>query len=307
MEASSVCGWGRSASTSWVTPTARSLSSADARRPSATRRRPHLLDPRRPQSQGVAALSQAGSEHVEPAPPRRAGRRGGPFAWGQDDHPRSGGRGSSQGAVGHTQLGEHAHQVGLDPRLRDGQLPADRPVGEAARHQGQHLDVVETRRPGDARCTAPAKRASPSSVAGRSPWTTTKNARRDSCFLAKEESWLTAWYARSLPIRTNTSREPVVADVPNSDGSSTSQRHQWLRTRANGIDGPLDETGGAGRKIGEQNVPLIDDLRTLDRSRGTGYYTLEVADALAPGGRLEIFDVQQQMLDHTMRRAGAAA
>src|SRR4051812_39672313 len=39
MEASSACCWGRSASASWATPTARSLSSADSRRPSATRRR----------------------------------------------------------------------------------------------------------------------------------------------------------------------------------------------------------------------------------------------------------------------------
>src|SRR3954452_2241384 len=57
MEASSGCCWGRSASTSWATPTARSSSSADSRRPSATRRRPHVLDPRRPHSQDVAGGS----------------------------------------------------------------------------------------------------------------------------------------------------------------------------------------------------------------------------------------------------------
>ena len=36
---------------------------------------------------------------------------------------------------------------------------------------------------------------------------------------------------------------------------------------------------------------------------GTGYYTLDVAEWIAPDGELDIFDVQQAMLDHTMRRA----
>jgi ubiquinone/menaquinone biosynthesis C-methylase UbiE len=34
-----------------------------------------------------------------------------------------------------------------------------------------------------------------------------------------------------------------------------------------------------------------------------GYYTLPVARWLAPTGTLHIFDLQQEMLDHTMRRA----
>jgi ubiquinone/menaquinone biosynthesis C-methylase UbiE len=37
---------------------------------------------------------------------------------------------------------------------------------------------------------------------------------------------------------------------------------------------------------------------------GTGYYSLPVAEWLSPGGTLDIVDVQQEMLDHTMRRAG---
>jgi ubiquinone/menaquinone biosynthesis C-methylase UbiE len=37
--------------------------------------------------------------------------------------------------------------------------------------------------------------------------------------------------------------------------------------------------------------------------RGTGYYALEMAEWLQPDGRLDIFDLQQEMLDHTMRAA----
>jgi len=41
----------------------------------------------------------------------------------------------------------------------------------------------------------------------------------------------------------------------------------------------------------------------LEVGPGTGYYTLAVASWLAPSGMLHIFDVQQEMLDHTIRRA----
>jgi ubiquinone/menaquinone biosynthesis C-methylase UbiE len=41
----------------------------------------------------------------------------------------------------------------------------------------------------------------------------------------------------------------------------------------------------------------------LEVGPGTGYYTLPVAGRLAPAGVLHVLDVQQQMLDHTMRRA----
>jgi ubiquinone/menaquinone biosynthesis C-methylase UbiE len=44
--------------------------------------------------------------------------------------------------------------------------------------------------------------------------------------------------------------------------------------------------------------------RLLEVGPGTGYYALEVADWVAPEGRLDVFDLQQQMLDHTLRRAG---
>lgn len=43
--------------------------------------------------------------------------------------------------------------------------------------------------------------------------------------------------------------------------------------------------------------------RLLEIGPGTGYYSLPVAEWLTPGGRLDIFDIQREMLDHTMRRA----
>jgi SAM-dependent methyltransferase len=44
--------------------------------------------------------------------------------------------------------------------------------------------------------------------------------------------------------------------------------------------------------------------RILEIGPGTGYYTLEMAQWVGPEGTIEIFDLQQEMLDHTMRRAG---
>jgi ubiquinone/menaquinone biosynthesis C-methylase UbiE len=43
--------------------------------------------------------------------------------------------------------------------------------------------------------------------------------------------------------------------------------------------------------------------RILEIGPGTGYYTLDIAEWIGVDGTLEIFDIQQQMLDHTMRRA----
>lgn len=43
--------------------------------------------------------------------------------------------------------------------------------------------------------------------------------------------------------------------------------------------------------------------RVLEIGPGTGYYSLDVAEWVSPGGRLEIFDLQQEMLEHTMGRA----
>jgi SAM-dependent methyltransferase len=44
--------------------------------------------------------------------------------------------------------------------------------------------------------------------------------------------------------------------------------------------------------------------RLLEVGPGTGYYTLDVAEWVKPNGKVDILDLQQEMLDHTMRRAG---
>ena len=43
--------------------------------------------------------------------------------------------------------------------------------------------------------------------------------------------------------------------------------------------------------------------RLLELGVGTGYYSCELAEWIAPGGTLELFDLQQKFLDHTMRAA----
>ena len=43
--------------------------------------------------------------------------------------------------------------------------------------------------------------------------------------------------------------------------------------------------------------------RILEVGPGTGYYSLSVAEWIGPTGTLEIFDLQQEMLDHTARAA----
>jgi ubiquinone/menaquinone biosynthesis C-methylase UbiE len=47
--------------------------------------------------------------------------------------------------------------------------------------------------------------------------------------------------------------------------------------------------------------------RVLEIGPGTGYYTLDLAEWVGPGGTIEVFDLQQEFLDHTMRRAGERA
>jgi ubiquinone/menaquinone biosynthesis C-methylase UbiE len=42
--------------------------------------------------------------------------------------------------------------------------------------------------------------------------------------------------------------------------------------------------------------------RLLEVGPGTGYYTPELAERLGPDGSVELLDVQQEMLDHTIRR-----
>jgi ubiquinone/menaquinone biosynthesis C-methylase UbiE len=44
----------------------------------------------------------------------------------------------------------------------------------------------------------------------------------------------------------------------------------------------------------------------LEVGPGTGYYALPMAEWLGPSGTLEVFDLQQEMLDHTARRAAEA-
>ena len=44
--------------------------------------------------------------------------------------------------------------------------------------------------------------------------------------------------------------------------------------------------------------------RILEIGPGTGYYTLDMAGWVGPDGAVEIFDLQQEFLDHTMGRAG---
>ena len=43
--------------------------------------------------------------------------------------------------------------------------------------------------------------------------------------------------------------------------------------------------------------------RVLEIGPGTGYYTLDLAEWVGTEGSVEILDVQQEMLDHTMHRA----
>ena len=45
--------------------------------------------------------------------------------------------------------------------------------------------------------------------------------------------------------------------------------------------------------------------RVLEVGPGTGYYSLHAARWLEPDGTLEVLDIQQEMLDHTVRRAHA--
>jgi ubiquinone/menaquinone biosynthesis C-methylase UbiE len=45
--------------------------------------------------------------------------------------------------------------------------------------------------------------------------------------------------------------------------------------------------------------------RVLEVGPGTGYYALHAARWLEPDGILDILDIQQEMLDHTLRRAHA--
>jgi len=43
--------------------------------------------------------------------------------------------------------------------------------------------------------------------------------------------------------------------------------------------------------------------RVLELGVGTGYYSLDLASWVGPNGTIELFDIQQEMLDHVMERA----
>jgi len=43
--------------------------------------------------------------------------------------------------------------------------------------------------------------------------------------------------------------------------------------------------------------------RVLEVGPGVGYYTLDMAEWVGPEGTIEIFDLQQEFLDHVMKRA----
>jgi protein-L-isoaspartate O-methyltransferase len=58
-------------------------------------------------------------------------------------------------------------------------------------------------------------------------------------------------------------------------------------------------------RLREILAPLPGE-RVLEVGPGTGYYTLEMAGWVKPDGEVDILDLQQEMLDHTMRRAGEA-
>ena len=45
--------------------------------------------------------------------------------------------------------------------------------------------------------------------------------------------------------------------------------------------------------------------RLLEVGVGTGYYSLEIAEWIGPEGRLDLFDLQREFLDHTLAAAGA--
>lgn len=46
------------------------------------------------------------------------------------------------------------------------------------------------------------------------------------------------------------------------------------------------------------------DERLLEIGVGTGYYSCDLAEWVAPEGTLELFDLQREFLDHVMRAAG---
>jgi ubiquinone/menaquinone biosynthesis C-methylase UbiE len=52
-----------------------------------------------------------------------------------------------------------------------------------------------------------------------------------------------------------------------------------------------------------ESLAAAPGQRVLEVGPGTGYYALETAGWIGSEGQLDVFDLQQDMLDHTMRRA----
>jgi ubiquinone/menaquinone biosynthesis C-methylase UbiE len=114
---------------------------------------------------------------------------------------------------------------------------------------------------------------------------------------------------------------------------STNPRHQQSRlTRKVGVALALAVAGAAGglwyrhktrpfpyaqRWMLDKELPYLTrerlcqvlaprlGERILEIGPGTGLFSVPVAQRLAPGGTLNVFDVQQAMLDHTLRVATA--
>lgn len=59
------------------------------------------------------------------------------------------------------------------------------------------------------------------------------------------------------------------------------------------------------RRLREILAPVPGE-RFLEVGPGTGYYSLPVASWLAPGGTLDVLDLQREMLEHTLDRARRA-
>jgi ubiquinone/menaquinone biosynthesis C-methylase UbiE len=55
-------------------------------------------------------------------------------------------------------------------------------------------------------------------------------------------------------------------------------------------------------RLREALAPVAGE-RLLEVGPGTGYYALDVAEWVGHDGRLDVFDLQQEMLDQTLRRA----
>jgi ubiquinone/menaquinone biosynthesis C-methylase UbiE len=55
-------------------------------------------------------------------------------------------------------------------------------------------------------------------------------------------------------------------------------------------------------RLREVLTPKLGE-RVLEVGPGTGYYALDVAGWLGPGGTLDVLDLQREMLDHVLRRA----